>query len=59
MAVFIETVIIAALVALGIIVGGAVIIRGFIASRRPSHHAATDTGVSPVPPTVDMRPPGG
>jgi hypothetical protein len=59
MAVFIETVIIAALVALGIIVGGAAIIRGFVASRRPSHHTATQTGASPVPPTVDMRPPEG
>jgi hypothetical protein len=59
MAVFIETVIIAVLVALGIIVGGGAIIRGFILSRRPSHHTATHTGVSPVPPTVDMRPPEG
>jgi hypothetical protein len=38
MAVFIETMIIAALVALGIIVGGAAIIRGLLVSRRPSHH---------------------
>jgi hypothetical protein len=59
MAVFTETVIIAALVALGIIVGGAAIIRGFILSRRPPHHSATHAGVSPVPPTVDMRPPEG
>ena len=59
MAVFIETVIIAALVALGLIVGGAAIIRGFVVSRRPCHHTATDTGVSPVPPTVDIQPPGG
>jgi hypothetical protein len=59
MAVFIETVIIAALVALGIIVGGAAIVRGFVVSRRPSSHTATHTGVSPVPPTVDMRPPEG
>jgi len=59
MAVFIETVIIAALVALGIIVGGGAIIRAFIVSRRSSDHAATHTGVSPVPPTVDMGPSGG
>jgi hypothetical protein len=59
MAVFIETVMIAALVAMGIIVGGAAIIRGFVSSRRPSHHTATQTGASPVPPTVDMRPPEG
>jgi hypothetical protein len=59
MAVFIETVIIAALVALGIIVGGAALIRGFVVSRRPSHHTSTRTGASPVPPTVDIRPPEG
>jgi hypothetical protein len=59
MAVFIETVIIAALVALGIIVGGAAIIRGLAVLRRPAHHLATRTGASPVPPTVDMRPPEG
>ena len=59
MAVFIETVIIAALVAVGIIVGGTAIIRAFVVSRRPSHHTATNTGISPVPPTVDMGPPGG
>jgi hypothetical protein len=59
MAVFIETVIIAALVALGIIVGGAALIRGFVVSRRPSHHNSTRIGASPVPPTVDMRPPEG
>jgi hypothetical protein len=59
MATFIETVIIAAVVSLGIIVGGKAIIRGFAISRRPSHHTATQTGASPVPPTVDIRPPGG
>jgi len=41
MAVFIDTVIIAALVALGIIVGGAARILGFVVSRRPSHHTST------------------
>jgi hypothetical protein len=35
MAVFIETVIIAAVVALGILVGGKAIIRAFALSRRP------------------------
>jgi hypothetical protein len=57
MAVFIETVIIAAVVALGILVGAKAVNRGFIISRRPSHHTATQTGASPVPPTVDIRPP--
>ena len=59
MAAFIETVIIAVTVSLGIIVGGAAIVRGLVISRRSSHHLATRTGTSPVPPTVDMRPPGG
>jgi hypothetical protein len=59
MALFAETVIIAALVSLGIIVGGTAIVRGFVISRRSSHHLAARTGASPVPPTVDMRPPGG
>jgi hypothetical protein len=59
MAIFIETVIIAAAVSLGIIVGGAAIIRGFVISRRSSHHLATRTGASRVPPTVDEQPPGG
>jgi len=59
MAVFIDTVIIAALVALGIIVGGAARILGFVVSRRPSHHTSTRAAASPVPPTVYMRPPEG
>jgi hypothetical protein len=50
---FIETLIIAALVSLGIIVGGKAIIIGRAMSRRPSHHLATHTGASPVPPAVD------
>jgi len=59
MAIFIETVIIAAIVSLGIIVGGAAMLRGLLISRRASHHLATRTGASPVPRTVDIRPPGG
>jgi hypothetical protein len=57
MATFSETVIIAAVVSLGIIVGGGAIIRGFLISRRPNHHLATRSGASAVPPTVDIRPP--
>jgi len=58
MAPFIETVIIAAVVSLGIIWVGKAIITGRAISRRPSHHLSTDTGVSPVPPAVDVQPPG-
>jgi hypothetical protein len=54
---FIEPVIIAALVSLGLIVGIAAMVRGFIISRRPSHHLATRPGNSPVPSEVDSRPP--
>jgi hypothetical protein len=54
---FIEMVIIAAVVSLGIIVGAGAIIRGFVISRRRSHHLATHSGDSPVPPAVDIRPP--
>jgi len=55
---FIETVIIAAVVAVGLIAAGKAIITAR-ASRRPSHHLATDTGARPVPPTIDIRPPEG
>jgi hypothetical protein len=57
LAMFIETIIIAGVVSLGLIVGGAAIIRGFIISRRASHHLATHSGGSPVPAAVDIRPP--
>jgi len=55
---FVETLIIAAIVSVGLIVGGAALIRARAISRRASHHLATQTGTQPVPPTVDMRPPG-
>jgi len=54
---FIEMAIIAAVVSLGIIIGGGALIRGFVISRRRSHHLATHTGGSPVSPAVDIRPP--
>jgi hypothetical protein len=57
MAIFIETAIIAAVVSVGIIVGGGAVIRAFVISRRSSHHLATRSGDSPVPPAVDIRPP--
>jgi hypothetical protein len=53
----IEALIIAAVVSLGIIVAGKAIIAARAISRRPSHHLATHTGASPVPPAVDLRPP--
>jgi len=52
--IFIETVIIAAVVSVGIIVGGRAIRRGLAISRRPSHHLAEQTGVTPVPPEADI-----
>jgi hypothetical protein len=55
--VLIETLIIAAVVSLGIIVAGKAIATARAISRRRSHHLATHTGVSPVPPAVDVRPP--
>jgi hypothetical protein len=50
--VFIESVIIAAVVALGILVGGGALVRAFVISRRPSHHTARHSGASPVPPNM-------
>jgi hypothetical protein len=43
-------------VALGIIVVGKAIIDGLAMSRRRSHHLATRTGVSPVPPEAQLPP---
>ena len=54
---FTEILIIAAVVSLGIVVGGGAIITGLRISRRPPHHLTTHTGVSPVSPAVDIRPP--
>jgi hypothetical protein len=58
MAIQIEIVLIAGVVAIGLIVLGRGIITGLTISRRPSHHLAEQTGASPVPPAVDIRPPG-
>jgi hypothetical protein len=57
MAIQIEIVLIAAVVAIGLIVLGRAIVTGFAISRRRSHHLAQQTGTSPVPPAVDLRPP--
>jgi hypothetical protein len=54
-----EILIIAAVVSLGIIVGGRAIVTGLRISRRPTHHLATHTGASPVSPAVDIGPTAG
>jgi len=53
----IEIVIIAAVVSLAIIAVSKAIITGLAISRRPSHHLATQTGTSPVPPEAQVPPP--
>ncbi|HZT87451.1 MAG TPA: hypothetical protein VFA12_05730 [Stellaceae bacterium] len=58
MAVELEIVLIAGVVALGLIVLGKAIMTGFAMSRRPPHHLTERPGASPVPPAVDIRPPG-
>jgi hypothetical protein len=57
MAVQLEIIMIAAVVAVGLIVLGKALMSGFAISRRPSHPLSTRTGASPVPPAVDVRPP--
>ncbi len=57
MAIQVEILIIAAVVSLGIIVVGKAIVTGLAISRRRSHHLATHTGVSPVPPEAQLPPP--
>jgi hypothetical protein len=49
LAVQLEIVLIAAVVALGLIAVGKAIMTGFAISWRPSHHLAGQTGTSPVP----------
>jgi len=58
MAIQLEIVLIATVVAIGLIVLGKAIATGIAISRRPAHHLAEQTGSSPVPPAVDLRPPG-
>ena len=58
MAAQLEIILIAGVVAVGLIVLGKAIMTGFTMSRRPSHRLAEQTGSSPVPPAVDIRPPG-
>jgi hypothetical protein len=56
-AIQIEIVLIAVVVAIGLIALYRAIVTGLALSRRPSHHLAEQTGASPVPPAVDIRPP--
>jgi hypothetical protein len=58
MAIQIEIVLIAGVVAVGLIVLGKAIVTGFTVSKRPTHHLAEQTGSSPVPSAVDVQPPG-
>ena len=57
MAIQIEIVLIAGIVAIGLIVLGRAIGVGLAISRCPSHHLAEKTGTPPVTPKVDVRPP--
>jgi len=57
--IFVETVIIAALAAVAIIAVSKAIIGGLTISRRPSHHLAEQSGVTPVPPEADVPPGAG
>ena len=57
MAIQVEIMLIAGVVAIGLIVLGKAIMTGIAMSRRRSHYLATRTGAAPVPPAVDNRPP--
>ena len=57
MAVQVEIILIAGVLAIGLMVLGKYIVTGIAISRRLSHHLAEQTGNSPVPPAVDIRPP--
>ena len=59
MAIQIEIVLIAGIVAIGLIVLGRAIVTGLAISRRPSHHLAQQTGTSPVPPEAQIPHGGG
>ncbi len=59
MAIQIEIVLIAGVVAIGLIVLGRAIVTGITISRQPSHHLAQQTGTSAVPPEAQIPPPSG
>jgi hypothetical protein len=56
MAMQIEIVLIAGVVAIGLIVLGRAIVNGITISRRPTHHLTQQTGTLPVPPEVEVPP---
>ena len=56
MAIQIEIVLIAGVVAIGLIVLGRAIATGRAISRRSSHHLARETGASSVPPAAQIPP---
>ena len=56
MAIQIEIVLIAGVVAIALIVLGRAIVTGITISRRRAHHLAKQTGALPVPPEVELPP---
>jgi hypothetical protein len=48
---------IALVIAVGVIAGGKAIITGFAISRRPSHHLAEQSGASPPSNEAQLPPP--
>ena len=59
MAEWIEMLLIAGVVSIGLMAIGKAIASGLAISRRPSHHLAQQTGTLPVPPEAEVPPPGG
>jgi hypothetical protein len=55
-AIQIEIVLIAGVVAIGLMALGRAILTGLAMSRRPPHHLAQQTGTSPVPPDAQIPP---
>jgi hypothetical protein len=56
LAIQLEIILIAAVVAIAMIAVGKAIMTGLAISRRPSHHLAEQTGTSPVPPEAQIPP---
>ena len=57
MAVQLEIILIAGVVAIGLIVLGRAIATGVAISRRQAHHLSKQTGGTHVPPSADVPPP--
>jgi hypothetical protein len=57
MAIQLEIILIAGMVAIGLIMLWKAIVTGLAISRRPSHHLAEQTGTKPVPPEAQVPPP--